>query len=90
MFTVQHLFVGLLFTAIGTLMLRYNFKLVGYTGRQAWIEDHLGSGTTYFAYQVFAIIVVIGGLLYATGLGNNVTSWLFSPLHNLFAGFHGN
>ena len=88
MFSWSHLFVGLIVTAVGVLLLRYNFKIVGYTGRQDWIESKLGSGSTYFAYQIFAIIVTVGGLLYATGLGNGVLTWIFSPLQGIFGSHH--
>ena len=86
MFTWSHFFAGIVITAIGALFLRYNFRLVGYTGRQEWIERYLGSGSTYFVYQVFAVIVTLGGLVYAMGLGDNVATAIFSPLKGIFGG----
>lgn len=90
MFTWSHFFTGVALSAIGAIFLKYNFKLVGYTGRQEWIESKLGSGSTYFAYQIFAIILTVGGLLYATGLGDGIMKVLLSPLQGIFNGFHGN
>jgi hypothetical protein len=90
MFSLSHLFLGLIATAIGVLLLKYNYQLVGYTGRQAWIEDHLGAGTTYFVFQVFAIILAVAGLLYATGLGSSVLGFFLSPFKGIFQGFRSN
>lgn len=89
MLSPSHLFIGIIFVVLGVILLRYNFKLVGYTGHQAWIEDHLGYGTTYLAYQVLAIVVLISGLLYATGLGNGVLDWLLTPFTNMLSGLRG-
>jgi hypothetical protein len=87
MFTWPHFFAGILLTAVGVALLRFNFQIVGYTGRQDWIESKMGSGSTYFVYQVFAIIITLGGLIYAAGFGDNVLNWLFSPLKGVFSGF---
>ena len=84
MFSLAHLFYGIIAVAIGTLLLKYNYQLVGFTGRQDWIEDHLGSGTTYLAYKLFAIVIVLGGVAYATGLGDPVMRTLLSPLKSFF------
>lgn len=65
-------------------MVKYNFKLVGITGRQDWIEDKLGSGTTYLAYQIFAVAIVIIGIALATGLGNNLGHFITDPLKSFF------
>ena len=75
---------GILAIAVGTLMLKFNFQLVNFTGRQDWIENKLGSGSTYLAYKIFAILIVFLGILVITGLGGPFGNKLFSPLKNLF------
>jgi hypothetical protein len=84
-FTVQNLFIGLLLVGIGTLTLVYNYQIVGYTGRQDWIEYRLGGGTTYLVFKLFSILVVAFGVLLATGLGGSAASWLLSPLTHLLS-----
>jgi TRAP-type C4-dicarboxylate transport system permease small subunit len=86
MFNLSHFLIGLLLIACGVVMVKYNFKLVGITGRQDWIEDKLGSGTTYLAYQIFAVALVLIGLAMVSGLSNNLFNTLLSPLKGLFSG----
>ena len=75
---------GLMAVGVGILLLKFNFQVVGFTGRQDWIESKLGSGSTYFAYKIFALMVIFGGSLYATGLGTPFFTWFLSPLTSLF------
>ena len=80
----QHIFYGLLAIGIGIVAMIYNFKLVGLVGRQDWIEDKLGSGTTYLVFQLLAIITIFGGILYLTGFGDKALTWLLSPFIGVF------
>jgi hypothetical protein len=80
----MQLVYGLLAIAVGTIMLKYNYQLVGLTGRQDWIERRLGSGSTYMAYKAFAVLLVLVGILFFTGLAGPVFNWALSPLKNLF------
>ena len=84
MFSLNNLLFGLFLTIIGVIMVKYNFKLVGITGRQDWIENVLGSGTTYLVYQVFAVALTLFGIALATGLGDNVGRLLLNPLRSVF------
>lgn len=84
MLSLMHFFYGLLAVGIGTLTLKYNYQLVNLTGRQDWIESKLGSGSTYLAYKLLALLIVIFGILYAIGLDGPVLKALFSPLQGLF------
>lgn len=86
MHILSHLFLGLIFIALGVLGLKYTFSIMNYTGRQDWIESKLGSGSTYGVYKIFSVLLVLGGLLYATGLAGNVFGPLLSPLKGLFKG----
>ena len=88
MFTWSHFFVGLIAAALGTLALKFNFQLANLTGRQDWIESKLGSGSTYGVYKILAILIAIGGLIYAVGFGDTVLGWLLSPFGSFFNGFH--
>ena len=87
---LEHIIYGLLAIGVGTLALKYNFQLVNMTGRQDWIESKLGGGSTYFFYKVVSVLIVFGGILYVTGLGDPFFTWLFSPLHNFFQGHSSN
>ena len=80
----MRIFYGILAIIAGTVMLKYNFKLANYTGRQDWIESKLGPGTTYLAYKLLALIVILGGLLAVTNLGGSVLNWALSPFQHLF------
>lgn len=75
---------GIIAIIIGTVMLKFNYQLVNLTGRQDWIESKLGSGTTYLAYKIFAVLVVLIGILVATGLGVPFENWALSPLKHVF------
>ncbi|HSX48168.1 MAG TPA: hypothetical protein VLF41_01535 [Candidatus Nanoarchaeia archaeon] len=77
---IQRIIYGTLIIAIGVITLKYNYQLVNTTGRQDWIENILGGGSTYFAFKLFSIILVLGGLLYMTGLGSGVAQQILSPL----------
>jgi hypothetical protein len=89
MFTWSHFFLGIMLTIVGTVLLKFNYAFVGYTGRQDWIERYMGSGSTYLAYQIFAIVLTICGLLTATGLGGSVMGWILSPFQSIFHSLSG-
>ncbi len=86
MFSFSHLIYGLIAAGLGFAGVKYTFQVVGYTGRQDWIEQYLGQGSTYFVFKIFSLALVIGGILYATGYGNSIMSFFFSPLRNIFRG----
>jgi hypothetical protein len=81
---IQHLLYGSLAIIIGVIAMIYNFKLVNLVGRQDWIENKLGAGTTYLVFQLLALVVIFGGILYLSGLGDRVLSWLLSPFTGVF------
>jgi len=84
MFTLSNFLLGIFLTVAGVVMVKYNFKLVGLTGRQDWIENVLGDGTTYMAFQVFAVALVLLGIALATGLGNNLGHLILDPIKSFF------
>lgn len=83
MFTIGHFFIGIFIVALGVLMVKYSYQVVGFTGRQVWIESKLGQGTTYFVYKMFGVLAIFGGFIYAVGLYNSFMFWLFTPLRHL-------
>ena len=85
MFSVQGLIVGLIMTVLGVLLVKYTFWIHNMTGAQDWLERYTGSGSTYGIYKIFGVLIGLIGLLVATGFGDNVMSFFFSPLANLFA-----
>ncbi len=86
MFSLAHLIYGIILVGLGVVALKYNYQIVGFTGRQDWIESKLGAGSTYLAYKLVALIVVIFGLLLATGLANPALNSLLGPLKTAFGG----
>lgn len=70
--------------ALGVLGVKYTFWLHNVTGPQNWLERYTGSGSTYGIYKILSTLLVITGILVATGFGNNVMSFIFSPFLNLF------
>lgn len=84
MFTLAHFFYGIIIIALGIVGLKFNYQIVNYTGRQNWIEDKLGGGSTFLAYKLFALLMVVIGLLLAVGLINPVLTSVFSPFKALF------
>jgi hypothetical protein len=86
MFTLAHFIYGIIMVGIGIITLKFNYQIVGFTGRQDWIESKLGGGSTYLAYKLFALLLVVFGLLLATGLIDPVLNGLLGPLRTAFGG----
>lgn len=85
MFTLNGLLIGLAMIGIGVLIVRFSYPLTSITGSQDWLERFTGPGTTNFMYKMFGLALIIGGLLAATGYGNNAMSFVLSPLVNMFS-----
>ncbi len=84
MFSFSHLFIGLAMAAIGVLGVKYTFWLHNVTGPQMWLERYTGSGSTYGIYKIFFALLVVIGILFASGFGDNVMRFIFSPITGLF------
>jgi hypothetical protein len=84
MFNIGHILIGLFMIGAGILFVKFTFKIVGITGNQQWLEKYTGSGSTYGIYKLFGVFLVIIGILFATGFGNNVLDFMFSPLKSIF------
>lgn len=85
MFSLSNLLIGLIMIGLGVLGVKYTFWLHNVTGAQDWLERYTGSGSTYGIYKILSVILVLLGILYATGFGENVVEFFFSPLLNLFS-----
>ena len=48
------------------------------------LERYTGSGSTYGIYKIFFTLLVVTGILFATGFGDDVMNFFFSPLARLF------
>lgn len=84
MFSLSHLLIGLAMAALGILGVKYTFWLHNVTGPQDWLERFTGSGSTYGIYKILSAFLVVAGILFATGFGDNVLSFFFSPFVNFF------
>jgi hypothetical protein len=84
MFTLTGLFVGLAMATIGILGVKYTFWIHNQTGPVSFIERYAGSGSTYGVFKILFALLVLVGIIWATGFGRNVMSFLFSPFLSLF------
>lgn len=75
--------LGLLFVVLGTAMLAFNRQIYGFTGGLDFVENHLRGGTPAFL-KLVAVILVVLGLLFVTGLGRFITDPLAHALNQLF------
>lgn len=80
----SHILIGLTMVVLGVLLVKYTFNIVNITGSQDWLERFTGSGSTYGIFKLFGVFLVVVGVLFATGFGNNVLDFLFSPLKTVF------
>jgi hypothetical protein len=85
MLIVNHILWGIVAIVTGVTSIKFNYQLVGFTGRQDWIESKLGSGSTYFVFKMLSILIIAFGILYATGLWDPIGRILFAPLTNALA-----
>ena len=84
MFNWTGLFVGLGMVIAGICFVKFSYSILKFTGEQAWLERYVGAGNTNGFYKIFGAILVLIGLLVATGFGNNVMEFIFGPFKSLF------
>lgn len=65
-------------------MVKYSFQLLNMTGPQDWIERFTGGGSTNGMYKIIGVVLALIGIMVATGLGDNVMSFFFSPFAKFF------
>ena len=52
---------------VALLIMIYRAKIVQFTGKMQWAEEHLGAGGTYTLMIIFAMVIWIGCMMYALG-----------------------
>jgi hypothetical protein len=81
---ITNILFGLILIAVGTLMVKYNFRLTNMFSHYNWFERNLGSGSTYIVMQALAIFIIIYGTMTLAGFSDNFWAWVTSPLRGLF------
>ena len=86
MLSISGIITGLIMIGLGILGVKFSFWLHQQTGPIDALERYTGSGSTYGIYKIGSVLLILVGILWATGFGVNVMEFLFSPLKNLFSG----
>lgn len=74
-------FLGLIFIAIGFLIIWKSEWLLNNFGRVDWAEQHLGSdGGTRIFWKLIGLGVIFLAMLYMFGMIEGIISAIFSPL----------
>ena len=84
MFSIANFITGIVMILLGIAGVKWTFWLHNVTGPQMWLERYTGSGSTYGVYKIFSVLLVLIGILFATGFGNNVMGFFFAPIVHLF------
>lgn len=79
---MKQILLGLVGMYLSYLIIRFRKHIVDWTGKIGWAETMLGSGGTYNAMVLFAIVIFFFSILYMTG---NLDS-MFSGFENSFSG----
>ncbi len=72
--------------ALGILGVKYAFWIHNMTGPQEWLEQFTGAGTTAGLYKIFFSVLILVGILWATGFARDLMQFIFSPFISLFGG----
>lgn len=89
MFSFAHLLIGLSMAGLGVVGVKWTYPIMNATGRQFWLEKYTGSGSTYGVYKIGSVLLIMFGILVATGFGDAVMNFLLSPLYHIFAPLSG-
>lgn len=74
-------FISALAIGLGTILVVKTEWFIQNFGAIAWAEQHLGTeGGTRLAYKLMGIILIIGALMMATGVLQNVILSIFAPV----------
>lgn len=66
---------------VGSIMVIKSEWFLQNFGSIAWAEQHLGTeGGTRLAYKLMGIILIVGSLMIATGVMQNLFLSLFAPM----------
>lgn len=83
MFTLSGFLVGITMVAIGILGVKYTFWIHNQTGPIGFIEKYAGSGSTFGVLKIFFALLVMVGIIWGSGFGHNIMSFLLSPFVSL-------
>ncbi len=80
----MHIIWGLVWVAIGILLIKYTFILVQTFGKIPWAETHLGGGLggTYTLYKLVGLLIIFLAFMYMFGMFGIITG----PLIPIFGG----
>ena len=75
------IFIGILATAAGAILIIKTEWFINNFGRIAWFEAKMGSdGGSRLGYKLFGIIFIFVGIILMTGSGEAFVRWLLGPL----------
>ncbi len=77
----MQIILGIIITAVGSLLVIKTEWFIGNFGRLSWFEDKLGSeGGSRLGYKIIGVLVLTVGIIMMTGSGDLFFGWLASPL----------
>ena len=82
--SIQSFLIGLIFVAYGVLTLKYNYRYANMFSSSAFIENWFGS--MYLFFQITSVLAAILGLLFITGLADNLGNLITAPFRSSFGG----
>lgn len=82
--TASHIIYGLIAIFLGLISIKYSYQIVQFTGVLDSINQRMTVGSSNLFIKLLGITLILGGMLYATGLGGSVMRVILDPLVNLF------
>lgn len=77
----MHIILGLIFIAIGVLIMAKSEWLLNNFGRIGFFDRHLGSsGGTRLGYKLIGLATLFIGVLIFTNMIGGFLTWILSPL----------
>ena len=74
--------LGLLMVGAGILILKNNYQVANNL-RLAFIEDHMGPGSSYLVWKILAVLIVLLGFTVMFGFFDDLLGFILSPVINL-------
>ncbi len=72
--------IFLILLGIGLLMIIKTEGMVRATGEIGWAQRHLGGAGTYTLYKLVGLAIILIGMMYVTGLFQNLLGGLLGGL----------
>ena len=81
----MNVIVGLVIMAVGFAFIAKTEWFLNNFDRIAWFEAHLAtSGGTRMGYKLLGMAIVFIGVLFATNIIGEFTSWILGPIIKLY------